>query len=113
MSRRGRSKPTGIHMFPFLDALICTMGALLVLLHVFAAQGEAKAVKVVAAEKEEREAVEIDSDFFRWRAGHLREAREKTEAQLADERLKLSHIEDHQRRLEAPLEKLKIAITEL
>ncbi len=38
MRRRRRVKPSGgVQMFSFLDAMICTMGALLVLLHAFGA----------------------------------------------------------------------------
>ncbi len=114
MSRRGGAKPAGIQMFPFLAVLICTMGALVVLLHAFASHGQAKAIKLAEAKaREQREAEALDADFFKWRVGHLREAREKTQAQLAEERLKLSHVEDHQRRLQEKLDELQIAAAQL
>jgi hypothetical protein len=113
MSRRGRTKPLKVQLFPFLDVLISTMGALIVLLHIFASQGQAEAKKVEAERAAAREAVEQDTDFFRWRAEHLREARDKTQAQLAEERLRLSHVEDHQRRLEEQLKQLQLAAAEL
>ena len=114
MSRRSTAKPTGIQMFPFLAVLICTMGALVVLLHAFASHGQAKAIKLAEAKaREQKEAESLDADFYKWRVGHLREAREKTQAQLAEERLKLSHVEDHQRRLQEKLDELQVAATEL
>ncbi len=114
MSRRGGAKPTGIQMFPFLAVLICTMGALVVLLHAFARHGQEQAAKTAEAKmRAQREQDELDADFFEWRVGHLREAREKTQAQLAEERLKLSHVEDHQRRLLSKLEQLKAADAQL
>lgn len=114
MSRRGSAKPAGIQLFPFLAVLICTMGALVVLLHAFASHGKQQAAKnAVAKHRAQAEQEEIDADFFRWRSTHLREARTKTQADLDAERLKLSHIEEHQRRLEEKFNQLKIAIAEL
>lgn len=114
MSRRGRSKPTTIQMFPFLDALICTMGALLVLLHAFASHDQTEVKKAVEASKQAQRIEEQDEiELHQWRAGHLTEARKKTQAQLADERLRLAHIEDHQRRLEEQFRKLQVAAQEL
>ncbi len=114
MSRRRTAKSTGVQLFTFLDVMICTMGALLVLLHGFARHGDTEAERVAqAAQREQAEQDAIDADFFRWRSTHLREARTKTQADLDAERLKLSHIEDHQRRLEEKLAELKIAAEEL
>jgi hypothetical protein len=101
-------------MFPFLDALICTMGALLVLLHAFASHDQTNVKKAVAARQEAQRLEEQDQiEFHQWRSGHLTEARAKTQAQLADARLRLAHIEDHQRRLEAKFRQLQIAAKEL
>jgi len=114
MSRRGSAKPAGIQLFPFLAVLICTMGALVVLLHAFASHGREQAEKISKSKlKEQSEQDEIDADFFRWRSAHLLESRTKTQADLDSERLKLSHIEEHQRRLEARFSELKIAAEEM
>ena len=56
--RRGRgdeeaARPqagTGVQMFPFLDAMVCTLGALLVLLHAFARHGQIEAVQKAEAQ---------------------------------------------------------------
>ena len=110
MSRRANAKPACVQMFPFLAVLICTMGALVVLLHAFARYGQVQAMQIAEAEVKARE---MTVDDFQWRIGHLRTARAKTEAELADERLKLAHVEDHHRRLQEKLRKLKLAAAEM
>jgi len=101
-------------MFSFLDAMICTLGALLVLLHAFARHGDEHVSEKVAAHRAEILAEQqTELEDARWRIEQLKDARAKTEAQLADERLKLSHVEDHQRRLLERLDQLKIAANEL
>lgn len=110
MSRRARGKSTGTQLFAFLDVMIGTMGALVVLLHAFARHEHAQVTKTVAAKTQ---AMEVSVEDFRWRTKEIREARGKTEAQLADERLKLAHVEDHQRRLLEKLEQLKLSVAEM
>jgi len=110
-----RHRPSGgIQMFSFLDAMVCTMGALLVLVHAFARHGEVEATQksLSAAAAEDTEPSE-DRGSLAWRIAQLKESREKTEAQLADARLQLSHVEDHQRRLVEKFNQLKIAAIEL
>ncbi len=116
MIRRRRAKPSGgVQMFSFLDAMICTMGALLVLLHAFARHGQVEiAHKIEARSTRESQAdLKAERESLQWRSEQLKEARAKTEAQLAEERLKLSHLEDHERRLRDKLEPLKIAVVEM
>ena len=116
MIRRKRVQAgSGVQMFPFLDALICTMGALLVLLHAFARHGQVQAVKKAEsrAETQETAGTAGDLDEVKWRIGQLQQVRETSAAQLADERLKLSHIEDHERRLREKFEQLRIAAAEM
>jgi hypothetical protein len=116
MSGRRRNHATGGHSssFSFLDTLICTMGVLLVLLHAFARHGEVQVGKEVE-ETSKRIAVDAkaERESLEWDMEQLQESRAKTEAQLAEERLKLSHIEDHERRLRERFEKLKIAAAEM
>ncbi len=115
MSRRGRSKPSGgTQLFSFLDAMICTMGALVVLLHAFARHGQIQIIKEKEPRAVQREQeLQAEKEDLEWRTAHLRQARAKTEAELAEERLKLSHVEDHQRRLQQRFAQLKIAASEL
>jgi hypothetical protein len=111
-----RHRPTGgAQMFSFLDAMVCTMGALLVLVHAFARHGEVQLTKSpeVKAARENLAAVNSEIETLEWRRENLRQMREKTQAQLNDERIKLSHVEDHQRRLLARLDELKAAAAEM
>ena len=103
----------GSQLFSFLDAMICTMVALLVLVHAFARHGEVEATKAMTAPGEGVSQQDLDSEreTVEWRIAQMKDARAKTEAQLADERAKLSHIEDHERRLFDQLKRLRIAAT--
>ena len=110
-----RQRPTGgVQMFSFLDAMVCTMGALLVLVHAFARHGEVEATQksLSAAAVEDPDSAE-DRESLQWRIAQLKDSRAKTESQLSDARLQLSHVEDHQRRLLERFNQLKIAATEL
>ena len=103
---------SGVQMFSFLDAMICTVGALLVLLHAFADHGQTEAVRKAEAKAAEEagEDPRIELELVTWRIDELNEMRAKTNAQLTDERLRLSHIEDHERRLRGKIDAIKIAL---
>lgn len=112
MRRRRRIKATGgVQMFSFLDAMICTMGALLVLLHAFARHGEEEIAQTQTQVTDAE--LQTQREELQWRIDQLKQSRDKTEAQLAAERLKLSHVEDHERRLRQKFEQLQIAAKEL
>lgn len=113
MRRRRRVKPTGgVQMFSFLDAMICTMGALLVLLHAFARHGQ-ETVTQKAEERANSAEIKAEREDLQWRIAHLKESRDKSAADLAEQRLKLSHVEDHERRLRDQFRNLKIAAEEM
>lgn len=110
MSRKGRRSATGIQLFPFLAVLICTMGALIVLLVLMVqhttVDAKTKAAAQLAEQQkksaEEEERLRREREAFedeQWRAEMLIQQREETAQQLAERRLKLSHLEDHIRRL--------------
>ena len=103
MKKRARPQAgSGVQMFPFLDAMICTMGALLVLLHAFARHGAGRSRPKRPEAQGSKPTPNLDESLEEVALAHrpsCKEARDKTQAQLADERLKLSHIEDHERRL--------------
>ncbi len=108
MSRRGgSSSANGIQLLPFLDILTCTMGALVTLLFAFARYGQQQVVNVSDAKQVAAEAAAADEiEDLEWRASMLRESRAKTEADLGNARLELSHLEDHMRRLRQRAEQL-------
>src|SRR5687767_10568962 len=103
----------GIQLFPFLAVLICTMGALVVVLVAMARHGQKQAMaSAVAAQKESTEDAVAARESVEWEISHLSECRQKTEAQVEEARLELSHIEDHLRRLRERAEQLQLSLRE-
>lgn len=117
MSRRTASNPgASISLFPFLAVLICTMGSLVTLLFAFAKHGQeqaTQAAKAKAAAEAQSGDVAVEREGLQWRIDQLRTARDKTQEQLADKRLELSHVEDHLRRLRDQADRLRIEAEEL
>lgn len=109
--RNPKSGGAGVSLFPFLAVLLCTMGALIVVLIVIARQSrpdleDSEATAANAALQEEWERKQAD---LKWRIEQLRSARKATLAQLETQRQELSHLEDHARRLRSQLEELEHA----
>jgi len=124
MSRRTLRDDAGVNLFPFMAVLICTVGALIMLLVVMVQQARVKAnvpLEAIAARKTEIQQLELERqeklaehetqkalaiksheefDELQWRADTLRSSYEVTVGQLAQERLKLSHMESNTRELE-------------
>src|SRR5262245_48622541 len=115
MSSRVLARPTvGLPLFPLLAVLLCTTGAMLVLLVAFARHGHLLAARAAEVQAALADAPpEADLDELKWRIGQMQESRSKTEAQLAERRLQLSHIEDHERRLREDLERLRTSLAEM
>ncbi|MBW3596444.1 MAG: hypothetical protein KY475_04115 [Planctomycetes bacterium] len=115
-----RKKDAQVSLFPFLAVLICTMGALIVLLVVLVQQAKVQADEIAEerraqTEQASRELEEqrIEQENHQWRLEVLQTQRSEIARQLADERLRLSHVEDHYRRLKAGLENLLQQAAEL
>lgn len=111
-----------IGLFPFLAVLLCTMGALLVLLVILAQ----RAGKQVAAERMQSSAFPVPTAASREAAElvrqleevqryqqKLKELREQGEARVREEQQRLSHLEEHTRRLEHELAQLTLAAQQL
>jgi len=115
--RSRRQADGGVSLFPFLAVLICTMGALIVLLVVLARQARLQAAQAslatVAKSADKREELQIALDDVQWRIEQLQYSREATETQLAEARLRLGHIEDHARQLREQIAQLQAAYREL
>jgi archaellum component FlaC len=104
--RRAPSGPT-ISLFPFLAVLLCTMGALLVLLVLFSRSAErADAAAEAEAARRQIEELELARDEFAWRLGQLEGVRSRTADELAKARMQLAGIEEHARALVDELEQL-------
>ncbi len=115
--RIGRQDAAKVSLFPFLAVLICTMGALILLLVVIARQARLQAAENTATNTATVEAADTELaaelEMVRWRISELQKSREKTESQLAQSRLQLGHIEDHARRLRRELAQLEAAWAKL
>jgi len=103
-------------LFPFLAVLICTMGSLIVLLVVVVRQAQVQAATTAKeAVKEQQDKMKIAREMAQLRVSMMKNSkmREKTEADLAEARLKLGHVEDHSRQLREELTGLMKAWNEL
>ena len=115
MRRQVATAGPGISLFPFLAVLLCTMGALIVVLVVLNRQSRLKAVASSAADRQMQRAalaaVQTGAaerrDALSWQIEHLRVSREKTQADLDRERRRLSGVEEHRRQLESRLRDLQ------
>lgn len=114
-SVRARRAEIGISLFPFLAVLICTMGALIVLLVLVVQQARVQADTVTdqLAEQaredrlaQQRREQQEEEDYL-WKAEILRQQRNELTERLSDGRLQLGHLEDHVRRLELRLKQLQ------
>jgi biopolymer transport protein ExbD len=139
MSNRNSSENSdSISLFPFLAVLLCTMGALLVLLVIFmqraaeisllpdapdhqlaSATGPVlsapKVEKVSASVIDDEQTAELEQAIAEVAEYQqkLDEIKAEGQERLKDEQQRLSHLEDHRRRLEEELAKLAIAAEQL
>jgi hypothetical protein len=129
MSNRPNSENSdSISLFPFLAVLLCTMGALLVLLVILVQRAPKWSPLAIVSEQHIAEvqtpAVESPSPAEQERlrkelaeiAAYLKELdelHEEGKRRLENERERLSHAEEHARRLEEELAKLTIAAEQL
>ena len=107
--RRSRTREgIAISLFPFLAVLLCTMGALLVLLvlfgHSIGQQDESLAVEQAMQMEAE---LQGRVDNLSWRLEQLKDMRSKTNDELETLRLQLAGIEDNSRTLAAELKDLQ------
>ena len=113
--RRPTVSAAGISLFPFMAVLLCTMGALIVVLVVLNRQARVEAatetanhaVSQTAAVAVDLQEASMTRETIAWRLQHLATSREKTQVDLDHERLRLSGIEEHIRSLEKQLGELR------
>jgi hypothetical protein len=96
-SRSRRESGGGISLFPFLAVLICTMGALILLLVVITRQAHLQAQEEHSgvATDEQREAIRGEIRMAELMVSQLEQSHRKTAANLAEARARLGQIEDH------------------
>src|SRR3954447_24788638 len=105
MSRRATRQQVTVALFPFLAVLICTMGALIVLLVLLVQQARVDASTIAAQkignssgsdDKQLRERLED----AQWQRELLEKSRSEKLEELAQSRAKLAHLEEHAQRLQ-------------
>ncbi len=110
MTRKRSADGPTISLFPFLAVLLCTMGALLVLLVLFSRSARHGADAETSADVSE---MELAKESLGWRLGQLAGVRDRTAADLAAARLQLAGVEEHSRELTDELERLERLLAQL
>lgn len=101
--RRFRKQPTTMALFPFLAVLVCTMGALIMMLVLVVQQARVSASTEVRERENQRRVDAAEASAERqnlvdeaiWRQSVLTEQRTKKNEQLAQGRKELANLEDH------------------
>ena len=114
MRRRAYRKPeTRVALFPFLAVLVCTMGALIVLLVLVVQQARVQAVEIPHSEPLDDSTAQAAAqrrqeqrEDLTWRSEILSQQRAEKTTELADRRLALSHLEEHLIQMESQWQKL-------
>src|SRR5207253_2224026 len=106
MSRKAKGQQVGVALFPFLAVLICTMGALIVLLVLLVQQARVDASLIAAAKIGGSHSA--DQSRFReriedaqWQRELLEKSRAEKAEELAQSRSRVAHLEEHTQRLAA------------
>ncbi|MBN2296573.1 MAG: hypothetical protein JXM70_29365, partial [Pirellulales bacterium] len=103
-----RRDTVSVSLFPFLAVLICTMGVLILLLVIFTHQARLQAAEEARRKiEEESVAVSGSREDVREQIDLLNKSREETKKHLAEVRLKLGLVEDHERQLREKLKQLE------
>jgi hypothetical protein len=110
MSRSRPVEGPTISLFPFLAVLLCTMGALLVVLVLFSHSAKTTAEAAVAAVDPE---LELAKENAAWRLGQLEGVRTRTIEDLSKARLQLAGTEEHNRELADELARLEKTLADL
>ncbi|MFN7733029.1 MAG: hypothetical protein ACK5OB_14090 [Pirellula sp.] len=105
-ARRGEEH--GPALFPFLAVLLCTIGALVLILVVSVVQAYASARRDVADEvRAHRDKAKEETDIAETVSEELLARREKVKKEIERRRKELTNIEDHIARLKQDMERLR------
>ena len=113
--RSANTTSPNLPFFPFIAVFICTAGALAPLVYGYEWEGRRLQAEIskVLARKSQVDEINVDRESIEWRVSMLQQSREKTQRNLADQQLELSHVEDHLRRLREQASQLQLAAEEL
>jgi hypothetical protein len=107
-----------VSLFPFLAVLLCTMGALLVVLVAMTRSARTTALRRAEAQSQPP-VVDIDVtakkeiDEVNLFVSQIDQIKREALQKLHEDQQRMSHLEDHMRRLQDQLEKLRVATAEL
>ena len=108
MSRKTPVAGPTISLFPFLAVLLCTMGALLVVLVLFSRSvRQNETAKLDQEQASLVEELELTRDSLSWRREQLEGVRARTADELATARMQLAGIEESTRSLQDEFAKLE------
>lgn len=131
MIRRSRvQKPAvGMQLFPFLAVLICAMGALIVVLVLVVKHARVSAETIAEQKVQEQlqgpepehspeatapgEHSVLAVEDLEWRQQVLAQQRQELTQRLGEQRLELSHLEEHIRRLERQWTQMQTQVSDL
>jgi hypothetical protein len=106
-----------LSLFPFIGILLCTMGALLVILVVVSRSARDTARREVAAKQQStarpKDGTHEKLEEVNRYVGSLATVRGEAERKLRDEQTRLSNVEEHIRRLQEKMRSLQTASVEL
>lgn len=110
----GSAGEGALSLFPFLAVLVCTLGALILLLVLISRLARLQADRAAQAEQARQAAdLEAEREIIDWRIEQLKASREKTQSQLTEMRHMLGHFEDHARRLSQEAARLERRLAEI
>lgn len=109
MSRRAnRGEDCAPAMFPFLAVLLCTIGALVLILVISVVHSHASAKREMDSELQTRvEQAQEQSDYLKTVSAELSARREKVKQEIDRRRKELANVEDHILRLKAQMDQLR------
>lgn len=113
MRRRSKKQEAGagFSLFSYLDGLLCTMGALIIVL-ICISRGARFSHKTDSGDQPAGPTLEALTEELQnteWRTKHMLASRDKTLKDLQDARSQLSHLEEHSARLRKEFEELVAA----
>jgi len=112
MSRRSpRGDDCAPAMFPFLAVLLCTIGALVLILVVSVVHSHASAKREMDNEIQDRvEQAQERSDYLKTISAELAARREKVKLEIDRRRKELANVEDHILRLKSQMDQLRAQV---
>ncbi|MDR1493820.1 MAG: hypothetical protein LBT05_14030 [Planctomycetaceae bacterium] len=118
MSYAGRGRSSGndncVALFPFLSVLICTLGTLILLLIVIARNARTQAAEDVGEQADAvAESLQNDAEMMQTLAKDLAVSKEKTSADVENERAKLASLESSIEKMVAEIKRMEDAVREL